>query len=277
MSTDRKKRINEQILERYILGELPLEQMNEIEKQIEKDAGLRKDVRLLQRSDREILQDYSPAVIVPQIIDRYETEMKRSGKRRSRRPLFVRKLLLASPAFAAVLILILFIIPAHRADVDPAHRSDDIEVTRIKGSALYDMSKPHLIIHKYVTAGRIELLENGAKAESGDLLQLAYAVPETAFGVILSIDGSGVVTLHFPGEKNGSTALEKMKKIPLPHAYELDDAPDFERFFFITSKREIDIPGILAKAALLAENPVRVRTGRIELEGMNQFSILINK
>jgi hypothetical protein len=139
------------------------------------------------------------------------------------------------------------------------------------------MSKPHLIIHKQVAADRIELLKNGAKAKSGDLLQLAYAVPETAFGVILSIDGSGVVTLHFPEEKSGSTALEKMKKTPLPHAYELDNAPEFERFFFITSETELNASEILEKAALLAKNPFRARTGNIESKGMNQFSILIKK
>lgn len=277
MNTDKKNRINEQILERYILGELPVEQRKEIEKQAEKDAGLKKDIRILQKSNRDILQHYSPAVIVPQIIGQYETELKKSEKKRSGRPLFFRRLLLASPAFAAVLILILFILPAHRVDVNPAHGINDKESTRIKGSSFYDMSKPHLVIHKQVTADRIELLKNGAKAKSGDVVQLAYAVPETAFGVILSIDGSGVVTLHFPEEKSGPTALEKMKRIPLPHAYELDDAPEFERFFFITSKSEINTSGILEKAALLAKNPVRARTCNIEVKGMNQFSILIEK
>jgi hypothetical protein len=98
------------------------------------------------------------------------------------------------------------------------------------------------------------------------------------YGLILSVDGRGGVTLHFPAEKDGSSLLVLNKKTALPHAIELDDAPGFERFFLITSGFPIDVEDVLKKAENLARDPERVRQGRLDLaEDIRQYSVLILK
>src|SRR5262249_16204658 len=55
------------------------------------------------------------------------------------------------------------------------------------------------------------------------------------YGVIASVDGAGAVTLHFPFSEDAppqATAVAR-DTTTLPHAYALDDAPRFERFFFL--------------------------------------------
>src|SRR5690606_26378921 len=77
----------------------------------------------------------------------------------------------------------------------------------------------------------------------GDVIQLRYHGGGHRYGVIASIDGAGVVTLHHPARDDApptATALSA-ESTSLPHAYELDDAPRFERFFFITAAEPIDV------------------------------------
>jgi hypothetical protein len=116
------------------------------------------------------------------------------------------------------------------------------------------------------------------QGKARDLLQLAYIAAKESHGVILSIDGNGNVTLHFPDKKNHPTSLEQDKKILLPNAIELDNAPGFERFFFITSGVEINAAEILRKAGTLANNPDRAKKDNMALpESLNQYSIIIIK
>jgi len=277
MNTDRQKKIKPHVLERYILGELPGKQTAEIEERLWADTGLREEIHLLKQENGDILKRYPPGTVVPEILRRCDAEIQRMERESAHRPLFLKRLVYASPAFAILLILILFIFPLQKKDVgpiDPLNREDS---TRVKGTHAVDMSKPRLIIHRQ-GGGRVEQLKDGAVAKAGDLLQLAYVVPETSFGVIFSIDGRGVVTLHFPGEKSQSTALKKQQRILLPHAYELDNAPAFERFFLITSKTRIDTAKILERASALAKDPEKARTGNIDInQALDQFSLLIGK
>jgi hypothetical protein len=124
----------------------------------------------------------------------------------------------------------------------------------------------------------VELLKNGVKAKAGDLLQIAYESAREIYGVILSIDGNGIVTLHYPEREDQSTVLKKGKKELLGSSYELDNAPGFERFFFITSMSEIDVADVIQKAKRLAQDVKRAKTGNIELiDPFKQTSILIIK
>ena len=277
MNTDRQEKIKDHVLERYILGELPVEKTAEIEERLRADADLREEIHLLKEANRDILKRYLPDAIVPEIMRRCNAEIDQKERKFNRRPILFRRLIYASPAFAVLLILILFVFPLNKKDIGTIGQLNREDTTRVKGARDIDMSKSRLIIHRQID-GRIELLKDGSAAKAGDLLQLAYVVPETSFGVIFSIDGCGVVTLHFPEEKSQSTALEKQQRILLPHAYELDNAPGFERFFFITSKSEIDTVKILDKADVLAKNPVQSRTENIDAaETLSQFSLLIEK
>jgi hypothetical protein len=72
--------------------------------------------------------------------------------------------------------------------------------------------------------------------------------------------------------------LEQGPRTLLSSSYELDDAPDFERFFFITSKSGIDVQTILKSAKELAKNPKTAETAELDLpNSISQYSLLIKK
>jgi hypothetical protein len=86
------------------------------------------------------------------------------------------------------------------------------------------------------------------------------------------------VTRHFPVEEGGSTLLALNKRILLPSALELDDAPGFERFFLVTSAAPIDVETVLARAAALAKDPAAAKHGDLDLAaGLKQTSVLVLK
>ena len=270
--------INDYVLERYVLDELPGKRARKIKKWLKTDAQLREKIEEIKKTNREILTQYPPGFVVPKIMSRYNSKTRNEIEEITRPiPVFFKRILYASPAFAAALVIILILFPLRKGDIDlPTDhtRQDDILV---KGMEEIDMSKPQLIIHRR-RSDHIELLKNGARGKAGDLLQLAYIAGKESHGVILSIDGKGNVTLHFPDEKHNPTSLEQDKKILLSNAIELDNAPGFERFFFITSGVEIDAAEILRKAGTLANNPDRAKKDNMDLhESLNQYSVIIIK
>jgi hypothetical protein len=96
--------------------------------------------------------------------------------------------------------------------------------------------------------------------------------------VILSIDGRGTVTLHLPESQEKSTKLESGKQFLLPSAFELDDAPNFERFFFLISESPIDVNSILEEVQNMAKNPNLFQRKSLALTGnFKQYSVLILK
>ena len=70
--------------------------------------------------------------------------------------------------------------------------------------------------------------------------------------MIVSVDGRGGVTLHWPPAPGAPTDLPKGEN-PLPSAYTLDDAPTFERFFLVTTgKAPTDVDTVVHAAEALA-------------------------
>ena len=102
---------------------------------------------------------------------------------------------------------------------------------------------------KIFRQGESEMLMPGAWVSEGDTLMLHYvALKGAVYGVILSVDGRGRISRHFPTEEHGSSRLHQGSEQALHHAFELDDAPRFERFFFLTSRHPVDLEA--ARAAL---------------------------
>lgn len=270
--------ISDLVLERYVLGELPGRRAKKIKKWLKTDAQLRKKIKEIEKSNREILTQYPPGFVVPKIMNRYNSNTRDEIEEITRpKPVFFKRILYASPAFAAALVIILILFPLRKGDINqPTDHAPQDEIL-VKGMEEIDMSKPQLLVHRKRN-DRIEMLKDGARGKAGDLLQLGYIAAKQSHGVILSIDGNGNVTLHFPDKESNSTSLEQDKKILLPNAIELDNAPGFERFFFITSSLEINLAEILKKAGTLASNPARAKKDNIDLpENVNQYSIIIIK
>ena len=117
------------------------------------------------------------------------------------------------------------------------------ETTRIKGAA-------RLLVFRQA-GEQAERLDADDVVHAGDVIQLRYNAGGARFAMIASIDGAGGVTLHFPANADGSTDVEPGTRT-LPEAFALDDAPRFERFFFVTANEPLDVAGTLDALRVLA-------------------------
>ena len=185
----------------------------------------------------------------------------------------VRYLRILAPAAIAVTAVVVISLPSINNDITVVNTND---ITRQKGE---DVS---IYIYRKNGNSEIDMMKNGSRAKAGDLLQIGYSSMKDSYGVILSIDGRGKVTLHYPADDKASAKLVKGKKHLLENSYELDDAPDFERFFFITSPDEINTESVIFSAELLAVEREKAKTGNLEFsdpenQSLKQVSLLINK
>lgn len=194
------------------------------------------------------------------------TRQKQLATRRRQRMLGLAGIACAS-AVAAVLLVGSRDI--ERAGGSPG--SSDADITRVKGTTRLSAYRQ--------TGDTIEKLDEDSLVKNGDLIQLRYSPGGARFGVIASIDGAGVVTLHQPVSEDAppeATALSA-KSTALPNAYALDDAPAFERFFFITADQPIDVKGSLLALRAFAH---RADSASASLElpaGMHQSSLRLRK
>jgi len=194
---------------------------------------------------------------------------RRESARKSKAPLY-RRFVIPALALTTAAIVVFLVKPFEMGNYTEL-RDAGTDVARIKGmmTGLYIYRK---------SARGPEELRDGSTAKANDLLQLAYVSTDNLFGAILSIDGRGVVTVHHPPQGKLAARLELNKKVLLSSAYQLDDAPGFERFFYLSSKRPIYMNEIVEAAERLAKDPDRSRTAPLELDdGIQQLSIVIKK
>ncbi len=252
----RETRIPEWMLERYLLDELPARERRRVQRELENDAELRAALEALQRSNEEILNAYPAERAVPRILERAP------GAAAPRRP---RLAWAAIPALAAAVLLLVLLPPALR-------RRAGGEYSGVKGGA----ATPALQVFRQ--GGDAAPLASGSAARAGDRLQLAYLPGKSAHGVILSIDGNGGVTLHFPEREDGGTELRPGGRTLLPRSFELDEAPRFERFFFVYADAPLPVDAVLAGARALAASGERAMTAPLDLpRGCGQVSLLLRK
>jgi len=246
-------RIPDLLVEQLLLGELPPEQAQQVQAQLEA-AG---DPRLeqLRASNEAALGDYPPDQIARRIQARIDA-LEPDTEAGFRWPLWATAGLLAAAA-ATILVL------ATRPDAEPPAAVDGERVAvvdppygeRIKGDAAVVLERQR--------GTRAEPLLAGAAVSAGDTLQVSYRSGGWAHGVLVSVDGAGAVTLHFPDDASGDTALQNEAVL---HAFELDDAPDFERFLFFTAKEPLDPSVIVDRVETLARGPLpdRIEPGPAE-------------
>ena len=110
---------------------------------------------------------------------------------------------------------------------------------RPAGGGLRTKGTPALLIYLKDEQG-VRRLADKSPVSAGDLLRIGYRRGAARFGAILSVDGAGVVTTHFPVRRGSSTELGDGRQL-LPFAYQLDAAPDFERFYFFSAPDPLDV------------------------------------
>jgi len=74
--------------------------------------------------------------------------------------------------------------------------------------------------------------------------------------LILSIDGRGAVTLHLPPSGDRAVPLAPGKMVLLDAAYELDEAPRVERFYFVTAREPFAAEPVVSAARRAAQGTV---------------------
>jgi hypothetical protein len=264
------------LLERVAQGELDSGEVAELRSRLATEGrSLDDELEKLRQSDRQILARLPRETMSAAIRRRAEKE----GKPRSRLSLLLRPL-----AVAGTLALVIL---AARGLGDSgsggltANKPSDREETIIKGEVHHS---PRLLVYRQrpgrASASDSELLPDGAHSARGDLLQLAYdQAPEGLHGLLVSIDGAGKVTQHLPEEgASQATPLTSLREVRLPSAYELDDAPGFERFLLVTATQPFAIKVVLDAAHALAQRGAAARTEPLPLAtGFRQISFLLHK
>jgi len=260
--------ISEYYLERYALGELPDKEKAEIHRLSLSAPEIQAALDNIESSNREILTLYPPPTVKSGILTRLEDVRERSFP-------FRRILAIASAASVVLILFLVFPLMKHKSPITtPGTNPDNILV---KGIPPVDLTRTQLLVYRKIQ-DRVEKLSDGEQAGTGDLLQLAYVTTLDTYGMIFSIDGRGTVTLHLPESRGQSTKLDPGKQSLLPNAFELDDAPQFERFIFLTSDSPIDVDSVLEEARNLAKQPDQAQTKNLDLPGdFRQYSVLIHK
>lgn len=246
-----RERVPDFLIEQYLLGELPSESMA----QVERSEGFEERVERLRRDNERFATRYPAGVYAARIRNQYHAE-QRDQPHAHRCARTVPMLTFALPGAAAVLVVGLLLFGGIDVGiVSPADSQADI--TRLKGA------QPSIALYRAdpTAGGRVQRLRDGEAAGAGEVVQLAYNAAEAPYGVIISIDGSGAATLHYPPDPASSPALAPGGEQPLPYAYRLDDAPRFETFYFITSESPFDVSALFAdlrsQAGRIADDPDR--------------------
>ncbi|MET0554099.1 MAG: hypothetical protein ABW221_13740 [Vicinamibacteria bacterium] len=239
-------------VEQYLLGELTADERAALER----DPSLAGRVAALQASDAAILEEHPPAAFAAAVRAALRTPRLPAPRRRALRS---PQLLAAAALGAAAVVAVLWLAPRTPLPSAPP------DVTRAKGLV------PQVLLYRRAAAGA-ERLAAGSVAREHDLLQLAYQAAGRRHGVIASIDGRGVVTLHLPASGPSAAPLASGAAVPLAEAYELDDAPGFERFYLVVSNEPFPV------AVVLAALPRAGADGRLDLpSSLEQYSLVIEK
>ncbi len=111
-------------------------------------------------------------------------------------------------------------------------------------------------IHVYRKDGTDAIrLNGGDRVSANDALQISYLSNGNTWGVILSVDGNGVITRHYPDAGNGAAPLDTSGEVPLAFSYVLDDAPKYERFIFVSSRSSFPVAPVIRAIESLSADP----------------------
>ncbi|QSQ27021.1 ActD protein [Pyxidicoccus parkwayensis] len=263
------------LLERVALGELPPDALADARARLAREPDGAGRLARLEEDSRRILERHPPAAVAAEVERRLAARARIEAARESGRSGQGgwHGLSLGMPVAASLALLFL----STQREVPDTGEFETDSPPVVWGSYEGVKGDPMLRIHRQ-GATEPELLTNHATARRGDVLQLSYISAGRPYGVVVSMDGRGAVTLHHPATLTGSTALNPGDAVTLDHAYELDDAPGFERFVFVTSSAPLDVAMVLESAHVLARQPFEARTRPLPLpDTLAQTSFTLEK
>jgi hypothetical protein len=256
------------LVERAALDEVPPASAGRIERADPRELADR--VAALRDANAAELTRHPAGPAVAQIEARVAELRERAARDARRRR---RRLGWIGLAMSAAVVVLVVRTAAPSAPDPPAHAATSGE-ERVKGAA----GAARLTAFRQA-GDQAEQLVPDAVVRPGDVIQLRYNAAGRGYGVIASLDGAGVVTLHYPLRDDAppdATAVAPRPTV-LPHAYALDAAPRFERFFFITANDPLDVQQTLAALRALAHREDSA-TAPLELPaGQRQWSLRLRK
>ena len=265
MQQDNKRHVPDWLLERLALGELDAETAADVRRRLAAEGRSPDDIAaLVATSNREILEQLPATPIAAAI--RQRAAKAAAAARPARR----RTVMWSLPfVLAGGLALTHMMLRQHTDEGVVSRVGDRPEIIIAK-----DNPEPRLYVYRRGASGN-QRLKDGATAARGDLVQLAYG--GGGYVVVLSIDGARKVTLHWPERNDGDAPAVKAGENRLPSAYELDDAPAFERFFLIHAKTPFSVATAVEAARALAAQPSARNQSLALPPGFEQISLALEK
>lgn len=222
------------LVERIALGELPPRELEQARARLLAEPDGAQRLAALSAHDAQTLAALPPPAVAAEVKRRAAPTSPASP-----RP-FVFAFAVAVPVLAALLLWV----AAGPRVAPPSVPGLEEDGTRLKGLG------PKLLVHRQ-TPGGADALGDGATVRPGDVLQLSYVAAGRPYGVIVSLDATGSVTLHLPEQPGAAAKLDGSGAHALPRAYALDDAPGYERFFLVTADRPFETAQIVDAARAL--------------------------
>lgn len=210
-------------------------------------------VAALAADDARVLERLPPSTMAARI----RADLERPDPASSTPSAFWRRAWLAvAPAVAAAAVVSVVVLR-------PPTALDE----RLKGLT------PALDVHVAAPSGPRALRGDDVLGQ-GDVVQVRIRGAGAGHGVVVSLDGNGAVTRHFP---DGAQTALPAGTASLPFSFELDDAPGFERFVLVTADGPIDVEQVL-KAARSVATGERPETAPLPLPaGLRQSDVLLRK
>ena len=241
------------IVELLVLGELEDHEAAEVRARLEADGDPR--LEEIEQSNAEVLARYPVHEVVAELMD----DLGAGGSPWPRDTAPVRRVrpVVIVAAVGLAVAASVALIWGLGSSSDPVARPEPEQVAVVEplpalaGDGVRHKGAQRLVIDR---RGQEASLGPGDVVEPGDVLQLSYSKGGRRYGVIVSLDGAGVATLHWPERAEDSTELGP-GLVRLEYAYELDDAPDFERFFFVAADEPISVSEVIAAATALGSTP----------------------
>jgi hypothetical protein len=235
------------MLERYRLQELPPVQADAIARLAASDETIRRRLEALDQSDEDTWRSYPADDLARRI--RQRAERSHPADRPVRGASFVKWAAAAAVVTVAAILVVAV----------PWTLNDDGDVTSGPATADTDTIKglhPALVLYGWTSSGSRRLAD-GDTVHPGDLIRIGYVSAGRTFGLILSIDGRGGVTVHLPPDGQQAGRLQSSGTVLLDQSFELDDAPRWERFYFITGQQPFEVAPIVdAVRRAQASDPV---------------------
>jgi len=143
----------------------------------------------------------------------------------------------------------------------------------VKGDSLFQ------VFRRQPEGGPAPVLE-GARVRTGDEIRFVVMPGESAFVLVVSIDGAGTASVYHPFGGTASGPVTPRQRTELPGSLVLDDSPGPERFFALFSKEPLDAAPVLeALRGIGARGANAIRSERrLELAGAAaQSTLLVEK